>query len=245
VAAALALALGAAQPARGEVRRVEVVGAVALDGAAPPPAAPRQAALEAALEEAVARVAASLIREATGAEPPPDAVAGIGGDPRDFAVSFGVLEDRGELAATLAGDASATREYVVVAEVRIDAERLRGRLRAAGRLAPGSPPAPAHGRFRLEVLDLPSPAAYGAIRSALRRAGAEAVVPLEIERGRALLEVTSALAGEATVSRLLSAPLAAPLALERIASEPERFRVRVLEALPRAAPERAEAPGPN
>jgi hypothetical protein len=237
--AALLLAAALALPVAAEVRRFEVVGAVALDPAKPP-AAPRQAALRAALQEAVARAAADLAREATGQEPPAEA-APLAGEPTEYAVSYRVLEDRGEQPALLAGGSAGGREYVVVAEVQIDLDRVRAALKGAGRLGADAPAA-ASAVFRLELLGVPSPAAWTAVRAALVRAGAESQVPVELEPGRAMLEVRAPGGAERTVDRLLHAALPAGLALEALPSEPGAPRLRVREGIPaQAPPEAAEA----
>ena len=239
-AGALALLL-LAGPAAADVRRYEVVGAVALDPAKPL-AAPRQAALRAALEAAVTRAARELLLESTGKEPAPgEAPPAVPGEPSEYAVSYRVLEDRGEQDATLA-DGRAGREYVVTAEVQIDLARVR---EALGSAVPAGAPAPAAaetGPFRLELLDLPSPAAWTAVRAALGRAGARAVVPLELEAGRALVEVRGGLGPERTLERLLAAGLGGGLGLEPLPEEAGVRRLRVREGVPPALPPEAAPP---
>jgi hypothetical protein len=240
--AALLLGAALAPPAAAEVRRFEVVGAVALDPAKPPPA-PRHAALRAALQEAVARAAAELVREATGKEPAGEP-APPPGEPTEYAVSYRVLEDRGEQPALLAGGAAGGREYVVVAEVQIDLDRVRLALKGAGRLGSDAPAA-APAVFRLELLDVPSPAAWSALRAALARAGAEVEVPLELEPGRAMLEVRAAGGAERTVERLLHAALPEGLGLERLPSEPGAPRLRVRQGVPAPPPPEAAGAAPG
>jgi hypothetical protein len=227
-----------AAPAAAEVRRFEVVGAVALDPAAPP-AAPRQAALRAALEEAVARAARELLRQSTGPEAAPDAPApAVPGEPSEYAVSYRVLEDRGEQDALVAGGTGG-REYVVVAEVQIDLDRVRAALGASGGLPVGSPASapPAEGTFRLELLGLPSPAAWTAVRSALGRAGATSVVPLELEAGRVLVEVRSGLGAERTLDRLVhDVGLGAGIGLEALPEAGGLRRLQVREGAPPPPP---------
>jgi hypothetical protein len=216
--AAAALLLGAL-PAAAEVRRFEVVGAVVLDPAALP-AAPRQAALRAALVEAVARASSDLVRGATGKEPEPGAPSPAPeGEPTEYAVSYRILEDRGEQAALVGGGPEGGREYVVVAEVQIDIDRLRAKLQEAGRL--GAEPASAAGApsFRLEVVGIPSPAAWSALRAALRSAGAQSVVPAELQAGRALLEIRAPGGSDRLIERLLHAGLPEGLVLEALPAE--------------------------
>jgi hypothetical protein len=231
-----ALLLAAALSAGAEVRRFEVVGAVALDPAAPL-AAPRQAALRAALQEAVSRASLELVREATGKEPEAGAPSpGPAGEATEYAVSYRILEDRGEQAALVAGGPEGGREYVVVAEVQLDLDRLRASLREAGRLGEDPAPSAPAESFRLEVLGLPSPEVWTALRGALRGAGAQSVVPVEIEAGRALLEVRAPLGPERLVERLLHATLPEGLALEALPAEGGTGRVRVRQGPPQLTP---------
>jgi hypothetical protein len=227
----LLLALGAAAPGAAEVKRYEVVGSLALDPAAPDPA-PRQAALRDALGEAVVRATADVLREVEpGGEPAGDAEAPPPapppGEPTEYAVSYRVLEDRGEQAGLVSGAPAGGREYVVVAEVQIDLDRLRDALRRQGRLGGAAAGGPAS--FELEILDIPSPAAWTSIRGALVRAGAESVVPLELQPGRARIQVRAPAGAAFTVARLAQAELPAGLRLESLPPEPggpPRLRVQ-------------------
>lgn len=244
VVAALAAALLAAAPAGAEVRRYAVVGAVPIDPEKPL-AVPRQAALQAALREAVALAARGLVQEATGTEPTPDANAAaptLPGAPSEFVVSYRVLEDRGEqdrlpTVETPAGQPAgpAGREYVLLAEVQIDLDRVREGLESAGTLV-SEAAAPRSGPFRLEILGIPSPATWTAVREALSRAGARTVVPVEIEAGRALVDVDAALGPERTLALVVPRPLPDGLGLESLGFEAGLYRVRV-RPLPPPAPE--------
>jgi hypothetical protein len=229
--AVLLLLLAAALPASAEVRRFEVVGAVALDPAAPLPA-PRQAALRAALQEAVSRASQDLVREASGKEAEPGASLAPPGEPTEYAVSYRIVEDRGEQAALVAGGPEGGREYVVVAEVQIDADRLRAALQRAGQLAADAAPAPEAASFRLEILALPSPAAWTVVRGALAAAGARSVIPLELEAGRVLLEVEAPAGPERLVDRLVHTALPEGLGLEALEPEAGVPRLRVRAGIP-------------
>lgn len=247
-ALALALALGlASAPAAAEVRRFEVVGAVALDPAKPLPA-PRQAALKAALQEAVARAAQQVARERSGQEPAPgEEPPVVPGEPTEYAVSYRVLEDRGEQDALLAGGAPGGREYVVLAEVQIDVGRVREALGSGGKVpeAAAAPTAAGPTSFRLELLGIPSPAVWTAIRRALARAGAASVVPVELEPGRAIVQVESGLGADRTLERLLQAGLPAELGLglEPLPEEAGTRRLHVREGIaPLPPPETPPAP---
>ena len=238
--ALLALAVcAAAAGARAEVRRFEAVGAVPM--APGTPGALRQAALQAALGEAALQAARGLVQVETGKPPPEDLAAAIGAKPEEYAVSYRVLEDRGEQAALLTGQDPTAREYVVVAEVQIDVGRLRDRLREKGRLAAVTPEAAGPARFRLELLDLPTPAAWTSIQKALAAAGAT-VVPLELEPRRALVEV-SGVPEALALERVRGASLPPGLWAEPLGPEGEGApaRVRVHRGAPPAPPEAAAA----
>jgi hypothetical protein len=236
--AAALLGLGLAAAAHAEVRRFEVTGTLPIDPEARP-ATPRQAALREALQEAVQRAAQDLIRETTGKEP--TGPLPLGADAPDFAVSFRVLEDRGEQDVPSSGTTPAGRAYLVLAEVQVDVDRVRDRLRAAGLLPGEAAPAPA-AAFRLEVLEIPSPAVWTAVRAALARAGAASAIPVELQPGRALFEVQAPLGPEKTVDRLLLAELPMGLVLEALSPEAGVQRVRVRPAPPAAPPAPTEPP---
>jgi hypothetical protein len=190
---------------------VEAVGAVpVVSGKMPGP--PRDLAIQAGLREAVTRVAEELLIDA---EPVDEEGAGSG-DPRDvlddvlegdvvrYTNRFRILEDRGERPALFADRPGAASEYVVVVEVQVDVDRVRGRLVEAGLLEG------ARGTEQVVVLidleGLRAWPAYVRVRDTLRdKVGVESVVPLGFERGRARLEVASALSGPELLDRLLRA----------------------------------------
>lgn len=259
VAVCAGLVLAAFAPAHAELRRVEAVGAVPVgEGAG---SSLRQAALQAALGDAALQTARALVEGEAGKPPPEDLATVLGAKPEDYAVSYRVVEDRGEQPALLTGQDPSAREYVLLVEVQVDVGRLRDRLRERGRLA-GAPAVPAGPtRLRLEVLDLPSARAYTAIRDALEAAGGT-VVPVELEPRRALLDVSGLPTAQA-VERLRVAPLPPELWIEPLPPEgpdsPARVRVRVgsppgppapleaesAEGTPGAAPADAPAGAPE
>lgn len=192
---------GPAQPAegRGWVRRLEV------EGAAPVPeegtgsgTALRERALRAAVARAVDAVALELLAGSPRALPAFDAEsldAILGPDRFDYAVRFGVVQDRGLQPSREPAGSAAEAEYVIRASVHVDVARVRSRLEAAGLLEPPEPAAP--GR-RLEVVLEPvdSYAALAWIRRAIEAAGAGSATPAELSRGRAVLWVTTSMAPE-------------------------------------------------
>lgn len=205
----LALLLVAlALPAGAEVRRVEALGAVALDPDQPPRVPPRDAALRRALHDAVWRVA---LDQLDGFDPSDDAAQdalaqALGDEPLDFATRFRIIEDRGEHPALFSEDPGVENEYVVLAEVHVDVDRVRQRLSAAGLL---SAPSGDRRRYRIRVVldEVGSYGAYQAVRTLLEEMGARSATPVEMERGRAVLEVDGTRSPDALAAALVrSAP---------------------------------------
>jgi hypothetical protein len=233
-AAALLLAAVAAVA---EVRRLEVVGAVPTDPGSDEQAL-RRAALEAALDEAVSRVARGLLAGAEGESPELD-LAEVLGVSTDYALRYRVLEERGERRALLVDDPGVTMEFVVLVEVHVDVDRVAARLEDAGLAATLGT-----GRsFDLELLEVPSERAFAAVRRALvEQVGAERVVPVELEAGRAVLRVETTQGSKAAVSRLLAAELGPGLSVQSMSSAGGVVRMRVFEMAPEESP--AEPTGP-
>jgi len=239
----LALAwLALAAPVRGaDLRSTEAVGAVPLHADARPASPPRDAAVRKALSEAVRRVALELLAELDPAEVEPRLDAALGTDPLAYISRFRTLEDRGERPVLFSDDPEAKTEYVVVVEASVDAGRLRERLARAGLLvAPAGEVRRYH--VRLEAEGLEDYAAYHALRETLLEGvGVRSALPVELERGRAVLEVDGELAGDALLAALVRA--APPgLTLTALETGPERLHVRV-DLAPEPAPASAPRPG--
>jgi hypothetical protein len=186
LAVALAAALGLAGGTSGaEERSVEGVGAAAVSegGSA------RDAALRAAIAEAVRQVAFELLPHLDPAAAEAAVDQALAPDPRTLASRYRILEDRGEGPALLLQEPGVEREYVMVVQADVDVARVRQRLERAGLLAPSQSQAAAGQRLRVVLEDLDGYAAYMAVRTLLEEIGARDAVPLEIERGRAVLEV--------------------------------------------------------
>lgn len=203
----VALAGGLALPAAAEVRREEAVGVVAIGAEARPRSQLREAALHAGIAEAVRRVATQLLQ--TEASHPPDldaeALYQILGKPMDYTVRFRVLDDYGERAPQLVTAPDATAEYVVVAEVHVDVEKVRRALQQADLLAPeGGPGSIRRLTVVLEPLD-----SYRALEWLQERLqaqhGVDAATPVEVERGRAVLAVATWMGPDELWQRLASA----------------------------------------
>lgn len=188
LAAVLALALAGAAGA--EERRVDGVGVVAVKGGdARRDRPPREAALQAAIGDAVRQVAKELAPEAL-----PEALdAALGADPRTYANRFRILEDRGEGPALLIEEPGVESEYVMIVATQVDVARVRLSLERANLLAPELPVGDALPRERLRIVieDLDGHAGYQAVRTLLDDLGVHGAVPVEVERGRAVLEVAS------------------------------------------------------
>lgn len=198
LAAALALGLWlAAVPARAELERLEVEGVVAVGARAPSASSLRRRALDAAILRAVDSAALGVLYAADRL--PPDfgsqALTRVLGPARiDYTARFRVLEDRGRRPAQLAEDPAVAEEYVVLAEVYVDLDRVRGQLRSAGLLREERSPAAAVGRVIVVIEPLGSYRTYAWLRSAALEAGrARSAVPQELSRERAVLAVETPL----------------------------------------------------
>ena len=219
----MALALAAAT-AGAEVRTVEAVGAVPLDPNTPAQQPPRDAALNRALAEAVWRVALEELPDFDSATQEEALRAALGGDPLEFATRFRILEDRGERPALFTEDPTVTTEYVVVTEVHVDADRVRKRLARSGLLVAPSGDRPRR-RVRVEILDLRSYASYVAVRTLLEELGLRTPVPVEMERGRAVLQVEADRPPSQLLTDLVRAA-PANLSLVPVGSDEESLRLR-------------------
>ena len=202
----LAAALLAGAAAAADLRRVESVGVVPIEAGSARRNEPRDAAVRAAVARGVEGVALELLPEGwqrSVADPeigqttgPPGDVepllaSALGSDPFDYATRFRILEDRGIRSALLTKDPAVEKEYVVLVEVFVDAERVGERLRSAGWIgAPAGQDAASHVWLVLEGLD--SFGAYDALRRILLEDPAvRSALPVELSRGRAVIEVDS------------------------------------------------------
>lgn len=223
--ALLLTALWALPAQAADLRRVESVGAVGLapDGRWTTP--PRDAARDRALADAVRRVALSLL-PALDPETSEEALTPVlGADPAVYATRYRILEDRGERPALLVTDPDVEREYVVVVEVFVDAERVRAQLAQAG-LLDGASGDSRSARLQVVVLGDGYPA-YAAARDALRgQAGVQSVTPRTIERGRAVFEVVADRPGVELLDALLADP-DPEVSLEPVEAGEDGFVLRV------------------
>lgn len=190
--AGLVLALCAGVASGAEERTVEGVGVVALKGAKKPPSGPpRDAALRAAIGEAVRQVAFDLLPRLDPAAIGPAVDEALGPDPRAYANRFRIVEDRGEGPALLSGEPGAETEYVMVVQAQVDVARVRERLERANLLVPAATSDAPRERLRIVIEDLDGYPGYEAVRTLLDDLGVRGAIPVEMERGRAVLEVES------------------------------------------------------
>lgn len=227
---------------------------------------PKERAVDAAVQEAVWRVAEELLVDAMivedpgetapGGEPEPleeereplDLAAILGEDMVAYTTRFKVIEDRGLGPVLFVEDPEVVSEYVVVAEVVVETDRIRERLTVAGLIEPEEVTS---GLFEVD-LEIEGVLVYPALTAVrallLEQVGAESATPRLLERGRAVLGVTSGLPGPALVAAL---ERAAPLHLTLVALEMGEGSARLavswnppdLDVPANGAPGTAEASG--
>jgi len=201
----LGLVLLLAPAAGAEVRQLETVGALPLLPGVRHASPPRDAAVRIALNEAVRRVALDLLPDMAPEEASELLLGVLGDEPFDYTSRYRITEDRGERPALFAEDPAVELEYVVVVEAHIDADRVEKRLEDAGWLMGRADGAPERD-LQLVVEDLPSYAAYAALRTALiEGVGVKSALPVEMERGRGVLLVTTASDADRLLEDLLRA----------------------------------------
>ena len=243
VAALLAALLLASSVQASDIRRIEAVGSVPIVAGQRTTVGPKEAAIDAALREAVHRVAHDFLMDADpdaaiALTPGPSQQArlreALGRDMVRYTKSFRILEDRGEGPALFVEQTGAETEYVVIVEVQVDAGKVEGRLVERGLIASRAPLATA-GIVRLEVEGLDQYAAYEQLRELLKeRMGARSVQPLELERGRSVLAVETALGPADLLHRLLA--LAPPnMQILPLTAEPDSVRLSVVWTPPAEA----------
>jgi len=227
MAAALVALVAAAEGAFGaEERLVLGVGAVPVKGGSQPrTGTPRDAALRAAIGEAVRQVALELLPHLDPAAIEPAVDQALGSDPRAYANRFRIVEDRGEGRALLVEEPGVETEYVMVVQAQVDVARVRQSLERAGLLVPPAGDDSPQARFRIVIEDLEGYAGYQAVRTLLDDLGVRGAVPVEMERGRAVLEVESRIPPRELLDSLVrSAP--PELRIEPIASDAVSLTLR-------------------
>ena len=205
---------------------------------------PKERAVEAAVREAVWRVAeellvdAILVQEEPTSLEMPDAPAGVeeeepdldailGDDMVVYTARFKVIEDRGLGPALFSEAPDVVSEYVVVAEVVVETERIRERLTLSGLLEPEAAVA-GLGTVELEIEGLLVYPALMELRELLvGGVGVERATPRVLERGRTVLAVETPLRGPELVAALERlAPLHLTLVALRASDDSARIAVR-------------------
>jgi hypothetical protein len=228
-----------------EVRVVEALGFVPVSAAQRPGTAPRDAALRVALGEAVWSVAAAEIDSFDPESRAAEVRAALGDQPLDYASRFRIVEDRGERPARFSEDPAVETEYVVLVEASVDVDRVRRSLRRAGLIGAPAGDGQRH-RVRLELVDCRDYATYQAVRELLEQIGVRSALPVEMEAGRAVLEVEGTREGPELLEALVRS---APPDLEIQALPPEadtaRLRARRIAAEPPETGAAAPGAGPG
>ena len=212
----------------GEIRRVEVVGAVPLGEEIKPAGPPRDEAVRAALRDAVLRLALDLLStDIDPIEAEPAILEALGNDPFKYATRFRILEDRGEGPALFVDDPEVESEYIVVVEAHLDLDRIRRRLTTRGLVAPAGEADRVQVRVVMDGLG-----SYEAFQS-LRRVliedlGVRSAVPMAMQRGRVVLKVISDRKGGELLEDLL-AVLPPELQITPVSSDAKSVHFRVWE----------------
>ena len=241
VGALLAVGTEAGAASTAEMRRMESVGVAALAGGKPSRVPPRDRAVRTALADAVRRVAIDLLGPAAvaAAEAPPDspealemnALLGdaLGSDPLKYTTRFRILEDRGERPALFIEDPEVVTEYVIVLESHVDVGRVHESLARSGLVAvPSGDASRVRMRVVVEMVDgAQGYGAYAALREALLGVrGVHSALPVELERGRAILEVEAERETRALLDELLES-LPPGLAVTPLFTEAESLTLRI------------------
>jgi hypothetical protein len=234
-----------------EPRKIQSVGIAPVKKNAPATASPRSAALTAAVARAVETVALELepsLPKTSGEKSKdptkiaPELAAALGSDPLDYAARYRLLQDRGLRAALFGKETGAEKEYVVVVEVQVDAERIAERLRAAGYLA-GTPATASRAPLQLVLEGVTDYRAYASVRKLLvERLGVRSAQPVEFRRGEAVLALEGAPAPE-TIGPALQAAAPPELRVVPIEAGPDGVRLQLeWTPPPEATPSAAAAP---
>jgi hypothetical protein len=242
VALAFVLLLAGVGPGRAELRRMEGLGAAAIDPGAGGRAAARSAALAAALEDAVLRAALDLIPGGALGTSEAALREAITGQALDYTSRYRIAEDWGERPRLLVPGSEVETEYVLRVEADVDLTRLRARLEALGFVASEHAPQRAAQTVLLVLDPLRSYAALQAVRRALlEELGAGSALPVEFTPARAVLEVhTDRTPAELAEELRVLAPEG--LRLVPLASDASSATLRVEEA--GAPPATASGPVP-
>ena len=209
------------------LQRVEAVGSYGIREHLRTQVIPRDEAIRAALWEGVSRVATEALGEFSSTEEDVAVLrAALGKDMLPYTRRFRVLEDMGEMPVLFDEDPEILLEYVLVAEVLVDVDRVKSALTSAGLLLD---PAQAAQRepVLVELLGIARYAAFEEILMALRsQLGATRIETLGFARERQLFSVQGPF-GPEQLSRGLARLEAGDLILEPVGIDRVGRRIRV------------------
>lgn len=156
-----------------------------------------------------------------------------------YTQSFRIVEDRGERPVLFAEEPGVRSEYLVVVEVIVDVDRVRGELARAG-LIEASPVQGVRRKVLVELVGLERYAALKLVLATLRRElSASRIETLEFAPRRQLLELESALGPDEIAARLGRLD-SAELILDPVEVDHAGHRIRVLaqyfEPIPNGEP---------
>lgn len=239
---ALALAFAFSGVAAAETRTVEAIGAVPYTEGESDRQATRRRALSIALQNAVLRVASDLIVAGGGTAPSEQGLTrALGSRSVEYAARYRIVDDRGVPPELFTGNEADTAEYVVVARVEVDQERVRTRLSEAGFLT-ARPVRSGGSTVRLEARGTEDYDAYEALVAAVRaQPGVASVVPSRFSRGRVELLVDTRERGPELISRLSREP-SQGLKITPIRARDDEIRVRVVWTPAAVDPPDSDAP---
>ncbi len=242
-----ATALAAAAPAAQEQKSQAVgVAPITKQDAAPRDSALRAAVRNAVTEAAMAMLPATFVAPAPAPDQPerePNAwlAEKLGDDPFVYVTRFRIVEDRGRRPAMFSADRSVEYEYVVLAEVSLNADAIRAQMEKLG-LVERSARGPTQ-KILLVVEGLTSYKPLALVRETLAKdRGVRSVLPVEFTPGRAVLAVDSDRDAAALVDGL-SQRAPEGLSIVRVEQDAGRATVRV-QWQPPAPPPTAEKPVP-
>jgi hypothetical protein len=213
--------------AAGDTRTVEAIGAVPYTEGETDRQAARRRALSIALRNAVLRVASDLVVADGGAVPSEPALTqALGSRSVEYAARYRIVEDRGDHPELVTDADTDAADYVVIARVEVDQERVRTRLSEAGFLTAREARV-GGSTVRLEARGVESHAAYEALLAVVRaQPGVASVVPSRFAPGRVDLRVDTRDRGPELLSRLSREP-PGDLRITPVRAQSDQIEVRV------------------
>lgn len=233
---AIVLLLGFEASAQRSTRSVEALGAVPYTEGQSRRQETRRRALAAALRNAVLRVAQDIVAEDGRPQQKGEAALAqaLGSNSVEYTARYTIVEDRGGRPALFSSGESGEVEYVVVARVEVDPERIRARLREAGVISKASASQGGH-TLVVSALGVEDYAAYEALAGALRgMRGVAGVVPGRFSRSAVQFVVDTRERGTALMAALAGEPVPG-LTVVPIRADSDEIRVRIAWRAPAPA----------